>query len=265
MADDTLPWTNSHAASSESASDSRPTATEIDKAKAEIARIEAEQNRGVYTPGSDRYMAQIDRKVAAHKVLERGGVVRGGAPVTTATTTPTADIEALLAADERKGRINGAIAARNAELVRLGGGGSPQSRELIDQIVLLTNATPQRPAPDVLDDPDALRRLTTTAGLDDSEHHTLNGMFDRLKLDPIARRQFTSGLSEAYADPTEVTPEQMDARLRRLWGENHDVNRAAFRRAWDSFTVAERELLDDRLGNDDLLREVVRLGRRLTP
>lgn len=265
MTDDTLPWTNSHAAADTGASSTPPTAAEVAKAKAELTAVDAEQKRGVYSPGSNPYVALIDRHVAAHKVLERAGVARGSTPVSTVTVTPSSDVDALLAADERRGRINTAIGARNAELERLGGGGSPRSRALIDEIVLLTNATPQKPAPDVLNDPEALRRLTVTAGLDEAKHHTLTQMFDRLKLDPIARRQFTSGLSEAYPDQTEVTPEQEETRLRRLWGENYAVNKAAFARAWNRLTVAEQELLDDRLGNDDLLREVVQLGHRLKP
>jgi hypothetical protein len=86
-------------------------------------------------------------------------------------------------------------------------------------------------------------------------------MFDRFNLDPIARYQFAAGLSEAYSDPTEVTPEHEDARLRRMWPESHAENRAAFQRVWSKLTTAEQALFDDRLGNDDLLRAVVRLDR----
>jgi hypothetical protein len=43
---------------------------------------------------------------------------------------------------------------------------------LIDQIVMLTNATPPKPAPDVLNDPEAVRRLSANAGLDEAKHDT---------------------------------------------------------------------------------------------
>ena len=236
-----------------------PTPEQVSSASATIAEVNATLNDPTIPSWDRRRPEWVQKKNDAFAVI----LAAQAATADAQQASDAARVESMLSPDDRTARILAEIQDRHAEIATLPKN-HPRARQLIDEVVLLTNAKPGdgRPRPGTITDAD-LRDVTRAAGLTDLDHVRLTEMFARLDMDRIRGFQFCCALRDAPRE--DLSAEEVYTRAESWWGGATDANLDLARRTWDALTHDERLVITSRRASRDVMQRLVEWGKRMRP